>query len=49
MEIPIVRNLTESKDLSDVLKVEILSLSVTFVYEFEVYRSILNSLLILQS
>ena len=36
--------LSKSKDLSDIMKVEILSLSATFVYEFENYISILNSI-----
>ena len=43
--IPKNRRLSKSKDLSDIMKVEILSLSLTFVYEFESYRGILNSLL----
>ena len=43
MYIPKIRRLSKSKDLTDIMKVEILSLSVTFVYEFENYKSILNS------
>ena len=35
-----VRRLPNSKDLSDMMKVEIISLSVTFIYEFENNRSI---------
>ena len=38
MEIPKSRRL--SKDLSDIMKVEILSLSVIFVDDFENYRGI---------
>ena len=49
MQIPKNRRLSKSKDLSDIMKVEILSLSVTFVYGFENYRGILNSLLNLEA
>ena len=37
---------TSETGLFDIMKVEILSLSVTFVYKLQKYRSILNSLLI---
>ena len=49
MQIPKNRRLPKSKDLSGIIKVEILSLSVTFVYDFENYRGILNNLLKLEA
>ena len=48
MYIPKNKQLSKSKDLSDIMKTEILSLSVTFVYDFENYTGILNSLLKLE-
>ena len=45
----VYKEIIKSKDFADIMKVKILSLSVTFVYEFDKYRSILNNLLILQS
>ena len=42
MWIPKVGRLPKSKDRFDIMRAEILSLSVTFVYEFEIYRSIFS-------
>ena len=37
MSIPKIRRLSKSKDLTNSMKVDVLSLSVTFVYEFDTY------------
>ena len=43
MYIPKVGRLPKLKDFSDIMRVEILSLSVTFVYEAEIHRSTLHN------
>ena len=49
MQIPKNRRLSKSKDLFVIMKVEISSLSVIFVYDFENYGGMLNSLLKLEA
>ena len=41
MQIPKIRRLSKSKDLSDIMKIENLSLSVTFVYIYENYLTLI--------